>query len=322
MDNFGHLTRTPQHREDNRNIGETYFWTPNSYPFHILKKQVNTTKNKKKKKENPYMQVKHNAIKLGLDDLNFKNTIAGELGTISTNITSASFKDDKENTWFFALNANILSLEQLNTRLKNNFELNIAKNHTKEQLLSAVYTSEFFTVFSNKLWELNMENEDKIIKLAEIFIFTMTYLNFGDYLHDQIFRMSLGIEEPELENELNNLPVEAWENTIMNKSLYFDLCSKSNEELENLKSNLNLYNYSREALQYLSIFHNDNCIYRAGDGNAEYLNTLGHNKIIQQGELEGAPITNRIQTANFKCLVLKLDQTSKKSLRNNRKRKQ
>lgn len=260
---------------------------------------------------NPYIQAKQYAIKLGLIDLSFKSTIAKELGMVSTDIATVNFKDNKDNIWCFALNANILYMDQLNIRLKNNFKQNIAKNHTEEQLLSAVCSSELFLFFSNKLWELNMGAEDKITKLTEIFIFTMTYLNFGDFLHDQIFRISLGINEPELENELNNLPQEVWKNTVMNKSLYFDLCTKSPEELENLKTSLNLYDYSKEALQYLSIYHNDNCIYREEDGNYEYLNTLSHNKIIQQGELKGSSIINRINTPDFKCLTLKLNQNSK-----------
>jgi len=315
--------RNPVTRNDMRGTKSRYHWLPGIVPFQEIKKEIHSPsrkKKKKKKKYNPDFDMKADAYMVGVNTLIFKQTLAKKLQINFLDTVEAHFRDEKENLWFLALNPQTLNNDELNDRLKLNFTLNKQKNHTKTDLLLAVCSSEFFLYFSNKLWEMDMVSNLKLYKLLEIFIFTMTYINHGDFLNDPIFRTSLGIIDPVLKDELNKLPEDAWDNSEANKQLYFDLFIKTNEELDHLKSYFNIHNYSDEILQHLCIYHNDNCIHHQ-NSRQEYLTTLNQNKIISQKELEGALIRNRLHTKDFTFLSIKIDCMQKNSTQHNRQRK-
>lgn len=99
-----------------------------------------------------------------------------------------------------------------------------------------------------------------IHKLLEIFLVTMSCMNLSDFLNE-VFRINLGIIDNIIQKEFDELSNEVWYNTVMNKYLYFYLFTKNENEFDEIKNNFNI-TYSNEILEYLCIFHNDNCIYR------------------------------------------------------------
>jgi len=73
-----------------------------------------------------------------------------------------------------AFNTN--TTDDINNKLKFNFELNKKKPH-QNQLLIAICELKLFLYFDNYLWELNMDSDTKSHKTIKIFIFSATVTN-------------------------------------------------------------------------------------------------------------------------------------------------
>lgn len=294
------LNRYPLKRQDKRIIYGRYHWIPGMIDFRIIHADIIY-----KKKEH-VNDARIRATEIIFNRLSFKQLLQESLKLGDLDIISAHFVDDRQNYWFLALNPGIFSVIELNTRLKNNFLINIEKGHTKEQLLRAVCGTECFLLLTNELWSIDFDMDSKLYKMLEIVIFTMSFINEADLLNGTIFRASLGFRNDELKNKFQNLSQETWYKTLTNKQLFFDLYYNFDEELQSIKDNIPINNYSSEILEYFSILHGDNCIY-LDNGNQHYLNTLKFNKITQQSDLEETEIINTIHTSDFRCLTINFD---------------